>query len=114
MRCAVCAASAELAGGAEEYETLVRREYRLVVLAVGIDPEFEHPARAMERARHAPVARELANIAQVDENDIVSAVQRNRRGGGERLDLALGGRHQLVDMGRDVLRHRERRMANGE
>src|SRR6516165_8626790 len=81
-----------LTGGAEEYEALVGGEHRLVILAVGIDPEFQHSARTMKGPRDAPLARELANVAQVDEHDIVAAVERNRRVCRERLDLALGGR----------------------
>src|ERR1700733_6829551 len=39
------------AGGAEEHELGVRREGRLVILARRVEPELQHAARAMERAR---------------------------------------------------------------
>src|SRR3984893_17143688 len=63
------------AAGAEEHEALVLREDRLVILALRIDPEFQEPARAMERARHPGLAVELANIADVDQHDVRLPVQ---------------------------------------
>src|SRR5436309_1830529 len=41
---------------AEEHEALTRAEHVLVVGAFRIDPEFQHPARRVERAGHAAVA----------------------------------------------------------
>src|SRR5215475_8807552 len=64
-----------LARRAEEYEALVGGEDRLVILALRIDPELEHPARAMEGPGHATLAVELANVAQINEYDVVAAVQ---------------------------------------
>src|SRR5262245_35645958 len=94
-----------LTSRAEEHEALVLREHRLVVLARGINPEFEHAARAMERAGHAPVAVELADVAQVDEYDAVGSVQRKRVADRQRLDLALRRRDERIDMGGNFLRH---------
>src|SRR5262249_60056851 len=91
---------------AEEHEVFVGGKDGLVILALRIDPEFEHPARAMEGAGHATLAVELANIAQVDEHDVVAAMQCERLLDRESLDCALGRRDQRVDMGGDVLRHR--------
>src|SRR5215468_900036 len=65
------------AAGAEEYEFPVLRERRLVILAGGVEPEFQHAARAMKRTRNAPLAVELANVAQIDERHIVPAVKPN-------------------------------------
>src|SRR5262245_14635270 len=68
-----------LAGRAEEYETLVLREHRLVILALRVDPEFEHAAWAMEGAGNAAFTIELANVAQVDEYHVGAAVHRQDR-----------------------------------
>src|SRR5215469_9367729 len=68
-----------LAGGAEEDKALVLSESRFEILALRIDPELEHAARTMKRAGNTPLARELADIAQVDENDVAASVQCQRR-----------------------------------
>src|SRR6185437_9452170 len=91
--------------GAEEDEALVLRKDRLVIVALRVDPELEQAARAMERARHFSLARELARVADVDEHHVRAAVQLDRVGGRKRLDLALGGRDERVHMDRNVLRH---------
>src|ERR1043166_1641460 len=75
----------------EEHELLVRREHRLVVRALRVDPELEHAARAVEGAGHAALAVEFADIAQVDEHDVVAAVELERVLDGQVFDLALGG-----------------------
>src|SRR5207244_9900368 len=49
-----------LAGGTEEHESLVLGEDGLVILAVRIDPELEHPARTVKGAGYAAFAVELA------------------------------------------------------
>ena len=67
-----------LPGCAEEHEALVRSEDRLVILALRIDPEFQHTARTVEGTGHPAFAMELANVAQVDEDDVVAAVERER------------------------------------
>ena len=50
----------------------------------------------MEGAGHAALAGELADVAQVDEHDVVAAVQRERLVRGQGLDRALGGRDQRL------------------
>ena len=94
-----------LPGRAEEYEALVCGEDRLVIFALRIDPEFEHAARTVEGAGHAAFAIELANVAQVDEHDVVATVQRERVLRGQGLDLPFGGFDQRADVRGDVLRH---------
>src|SRR3981189_1762716 len=94
-----------LSGRAEKYETPVLSENRLVVLARGVDPEFEHAARTMERAGHTALTVELANVAQVDEHHITPPNERNRFARRQGLDLALGRRAQRPDVGGDVRRH---------
>src|SRR5437763_14870751 len=68
-----------LASCTEEHESLVLGEDRLVILAVRIDPKLEHPARTVKGARYAALAVELADVAQVDEGDVVAAMDRARR-----------------------------------
>src|SRR6056297_48580 len=55
------------AGCAEEDETLVLREDILVIGAFRVDPEFEHPARAMKGLRIPALALQFAGIADIDE-----------------------------------------------
>src|SRR5271166_5188126 len=86
-----------LTGRAEEHEPLVRGEHALVILAFGIDPEFEHSARAVEGARHSPLALELTDIAQVHKHDIVASVQRYCIIGREALDLPFGSLDQSMN-----------------
>src|SRR6516165_3431588 len=83
-----------LACRAEEYKLLVLGENVLVILAFGINPEFQHSARTVESARHAPLALELANIAQVHKDHITATVQRHGVTGREALDLPFGGLDQ--------------------
>src|SRR5262249_45044848 len=90
---------------AEEKEALVRGEYRLVIRALRVDPEFQHAARAMERAGNAAVAVELADVAQIDEYDVVAAVQLERVVDPECLDLAFRGIDQCPEAGGDRLSH---------
>src|SRR3977135_3562277 len=56
-----------LSGRAEKYETPVLSENRLVVLARGVDPEFEHDARTMERAGKPALTGAVAHCAQVEQ-----------------------------------------------
>src|SRR5437762_14054271 len=58
---------------AEEDEALAGREYVLVVGALRVDPEFQHAARAVECAGDHALALELADIAQVDEHNVIRA-----------------------------------------
>src|SRR6185295_18133959 len=94
-----------LAGGTEEHEAPVLGEDRLVILALRVDPEFQHAARTMEGAGNAALAVELADVADVDEHGVAARVQLDGVGRRKRLDLAFGGLDQGVDMGGDVLRH---------
>src|SRR6476620_7402491 len=94
-----------LPGRAKEYEALVRGEDRLVIFALRIDPEFQHAARTMEGARHPALAMELADVAQIDEDDVVAAMERERIMRGQGLDDALGRFDQGLDVDGDVLWH---------
>jgi hypothetical protein len=59
----------------------------------------------VESTRHPAFAMELANVAQVDEDDVVTAVERERVLRGQGFDDAFGGLDQPLDVCRDVLRH---------
>jgi hypothetical protein len=48
---------------------------------------------------------ELANVAQVDEDDVVAAVERERVLRGQGFDDAFGGLDQSMDVRGDLLRH---------
>src|SRR5947207_7184400 len=93
------------AAGAEKHEALVLREDRLVVGARGVDPEFEHAARTMKRAGHAPLAVKLADVAHVDEGDVVTPVKGNGLVDRQGLDLALGFVDERAVAVLDLLRH---------
>src|SRR5262249_2637868 len=43
---------------------------RLGIGALGIDPEFQHAARAMKRAGNASLTLDLARVAQVNDHHI--------------------------------------------
>jgi hypothetical protein len=51
------------------------------------------------------LAMELANVAQVDEDDVVAAVERERVLRGQGFDDAFGGLDQSMDVRGDLLRH---------
>src|SRR5579885_152225 len=97
------------APGAEKHELLVRGEYRLVIGAWRVDPEFEHAARAMEGARHPALACQFADVADIDQHSIVAAGKLDRRFDRQRLDLAFGGFDQGLIAGGNGLRHRASR-----
>src|SRR5215813_15084024 len=59
---------------AVEDEALARSEDVLVVGAVGIDPELEHAARAMEGAGDHAFPLQLPHVAQVHEGHVIAAV----------------------------------------
>ena len=94
-----------LPGCAEEHEALVRSEDRLVILALRVDPEFQHAARTVEGTRNPAFAMQLANVAEVDEDDVVAAVERERVLRGQGFDVAFGGLDQSMDVRGDLLRH---------
>jgi hypothetical protein len=54
---------------------------------------------------HPAFAIELANVAQVDEDDVVATVERERVLRGQGLDHPFGGFDQPADVRGDVLRH---------
>ena len=93
------------AAGAEEHEALVLREHRLVVGALRIDPEFQHAARAMEGAGHLALALQFADVADIDQHDVVAAGELDRLLDRQGLDLAFGGLDQGFVAGGDGLRH---------
>jgi hypothetical protein len=101
------------ASGAEQHQLLVLREHRLVIRALGVDPELQHAARRMEGARYDAVALEFANVADVDELNVLATVQVacffdavGGDGGGGLVDHRLHGLlHALLqDAGRWVFR----------
>ena len=63
------------AAGAKEQEALVFAKNRLVVRALGINPEFEHAARAMKRAGYAPFAIQLADVANIDKDHVIATMK---------------------------------------
>src|ERR1043166_5527136 len=89
----------------EEHELLVLREHRLVVRALRVDPELEHAARAVEGTRHPALAVEFADVAQVDEHDVVVAVELERVFDRQVFDLTLGGIDERAKSHLDLLRH---------
>ena len=66
-------------------------ENRLVIRAFRIDPEFQHAARAMEGARHLALALQFADVADIDQHDVVAAGELDGVLGRQGLDLAFGG-----------------------
>src|ERR1700704_2848380 len=63
------------AARAKEHERLILGEHRFMVRAFRVDPELQHAARTRERSRHLALTGLLAWIANIDEHDIVAAVQ---------------------------------------
>ena len=93
------------AAGAEEHEALVQREHRLVILAVRIDPELQHAARAMESARHLALALQFAEVADVDQHHVGAVGEFDRLRGRHGFHLTIGGIHEGFVAGSDGLRH---------
>ncbi len=89
----------------EEDEFAVGAEDRLVILALRIEPEFQHSSRAMEGAGHATVTLQLANVAQIDEGHAVPTVKLDGLRRRHRLDLAFCSGNKVISMHRDVLGH---------
>jgi hypothetical protein len=79
--------------GAEQHQLLARREQRLVIRALRVDPEFEHAARRVIRTRDDTIALEFAHVADVYELHVVAAVQFTRLGDAVGGDRGVG----LVD-----------------
>src|SRR5215510_4985647 len=78
-----------------EDEALARSEDVLVVRAVGIDPEFEHAARAVEGAGDHAFSLQLPHVAQVHERHVVAAVAGTRLLETESGDAGLRLVHEL-------------------
>jgi hypothetical protein len=66
------------AAGAKEDEALVFGKDGLVVRTGRVDPELKHAARTMEGVRHPAFAAKLADVADINEHDIITAAQRQR------------------------------------
>src|SRR5580692_3743040 len=79
-------------------EFLVLLKDRLGIGAGGIDPEFEHAARAGKRAWNLAIALEFARIANIDNHDIVALRRLDRLKRAQRLDFGIG----LIDEGLDA------------
>src|SRR5262249_54949927 len=91
--------------GAEEHKLLILAELLFVVGALRIDPEFQHPARHIERTGDLAVAFALARIAQIDEHHVIVAMQFDGVGSLDFLNLALGGLNHRLHAFDDLLRH---------
>src|SRR5690606_30038358 len=78
------------ARGAVEDEGLAAGKDRLVVGAFGVDPEFEHAARRMQRSGYPAFSLELAWVAKVDEDYVFVASQARRLFRRDRLDFGVG------------------------
>ena len=78
--------------------------------ACGVDPEFEHAARAVKGAGHPSFPLKLAGVAKVDKHNVVASMQSDGLLDRQRLYLALGGIQQRPKPGRDCLRHEAFRM----
>ena len=77
MTAAVWAASAERKPPAQKNRNrFILGEDCLVIGAFWVDPELQHAARTMEGPGYPAFTVEFANIADVDEDDLVAAVQR--------------------------------------
>jgi hypothetical protein len=60
---------------AEKHEFFRFGEYRMMVRAFRINPEFEQAARAVKRARDATLALQFPDIPEVDEYNAVGTCQ---------------------------------------
>src|SRR5215208_2686029 len=93
------------AAGAMEDEFLFLLEYRLGVRARRIDPEFQHAARARERAGNSAVALDLAGIADVDDDDVIVVGDIDRVCGAYCFDFGIGLVDQRLDATMNGLGH---------
>ena len=80
--------------GTEEDQGLPGGECGLVLGAGGIDPKSQHAARGTEGARNAPVAPQLARIADIDQKHVIAGAVFVRGQGG---NLGLCGGDEVVD-----------------
>src|SRR6185312_7797777 len=84
--------------GAVEDEFLVLLEDRLGIGALRIDPEFQHAARAGERAGDLALALDLAGVADIDDHHVRVLRGLDGVSGADGLDRRVG----LVDQGFDA------------
>src|SRR5215475_14217780 len=90
----VCGEGGTPGAVAVEDEALARSEDLLVVRAVGIDPELEHAARAVEGAGDHAFPLQLPHVAQVHERHVVAAMRLLETEGG---DAGLRLVHELPE-----------------
>src|SRR3974390_1578855 len=93
------------AASTEEHVFLVLCEYGLVIGTLGVDPKFQHAARAMESARHPPLTLQLADVADIHQYCILTPGELNCLLGWERFNFAFSGFAQGLVSGRNDLRH---------
>ena len=93
------------AAGAEEHVLLVLSEKRLVIRAFRIDPEFQHAARAMKGARDFAVALQFADVADIDQHDVVLALQLKGLIDRQVFDVAFGFFDERFNARGDALGH---------
>src|SRR5262245_6244020 len=89
----------------EEYELLVVRKNWFVIRALRIDPEFQHPARAMESARHLAFSLQFANVANIHQHCVLVPNELYRFLDRQGLDLSFSGLAQGLVTYRNPLRH---------
>src|SRR4051794_28037843 len=83
--------------GAMKDEFLFLLEDRLGIGAGRIDPEFQHPARAGERAGNSPVTLDFAGIADIDDDDVIALRSLDRLDCAQRFDFGIGLVDQRLD-----------------
>src|SRR5262245_12099196 len=90
---------------AKEHELLVVRKYRLVIRTLRINPEFQHPTRAVESAWHLTVSLQFANVANIDQHRVLVPNEVYRFLDRQGLDLSFSGLAQGLVTYRNPLRH---------
>src|SRR5262245_47728395 len=90
---------------AKEHELLVVRKYRFVIRTLRIDPEFQHPARAVESSRHLTLSLQFANVANIDQHRVLVPNELYRFLDRQGLDLSFSGLAQGLVTCRNPLRH---------
>ena len=83
-------------GCAEQYKApAVLSENRPVIRAFGVNPEFQHAARCVNRSRHPPLPLQFTNIANVDEHGLAGRLLAQRFHRFEGRDCGIGLFDQL-------------------
>jgi hypothetical protein len=85
------------AAAAKEDEAFAGSEQRLVVRAIGVDPELQHAAWRMKRPGKRSLALQLANIADVHELHIRIVLQTGDRFDIDGLDACRGVGQQVPE-----------------